>query len=99
MYTDCSIILLYTVKTKVVEPTNLSPSAHQIGNWCVGGNNLAGSAHLCFYNVGLKGNICVHIHTLSLGMHPVHKAARDATGNREYIGKALVCNCGHLTRL
>ena len=32
-------------------------------------------------------------------MHPVHKAARDATGNREYIGKALVCNCGHLTRL
>ena len=41
----------------------------------------------------------MHIHTLSLGMHPVHKAARDATGNREYIGKALVCNCGHLTSL
>ena len=43
----------------------------------------------------------MHIHTLGLGMHSVHKAAsyRDATGNREYIGKALVCNCGHLTRL
>ena len=40
----------YTVKQRWIEPTNLSPTAHQMGNWCVGGDNLAGSAHLCFYN-------------------------------------------------
>ena len=33
----------------------MSPTAHQIGNWCVGGDNLADPAHLCFYNVFFGG--------------------------------------------
>ena len=52
-----------TVKTKVVEPTILSPTAHQKGNWCADRDKLVGSAHLCFYSDGLED---LHGHMLAM---------------------------------
>ena len=38
------------LKQRWVEPTILSPTVHQKGNWCAGKDKLVGSAHLCFYS-------------------------------------------------
>ena len=32
------------------EPTILSPTAHQMGNWCDSRDKMVGSAHHCFYS-------------------------------------------------
>ena len=40
----------------------MSPTAHQMGNWCDSRDKLVGSTHPCFYSAHLTKEQDLHIH-------------------------------------